>query len=153
ERARTYFDNLVGDIGPASSTARRDAFIQGGAEMVRFLESKGMKFIHAHWPDYYDNKPGGITAGRSLAAPLFNVNELGEWAPKLAKHPLTSAAPLGSPESVGMFVATKTWGGRWVALKVVFRTVINKILGRTVRGAGNALQGRLFQVALRQGVD
>ena len=38
--------------------------------MIRFLEGKGMKFIHAHWPDYYDKYPGGLATGRSLAAPL-----------------------------------------------------------------------------------
>jgi len=152
ERARTYFDGLIGDVGPASSPQRRDAFIREGAEMIRFLERKGMKFVHAHWPDYYDNRPGGSAAGRSLAAPLFNINELGEWGSKLGHHPLTSAAPIASPESVHVFVASKTWRGKVIAAKVACRFVLNKLLGRRVRGAGNALQGRLFQIALRENI-
>jgi 3-oxosteroid 1-dehydrogenase len=152
ERARTYFDEMIGDVGPASSPARRTAFIREGAQMIRFLESKGMKFIHAHWPDYYDNRPGGIAQGRSLAAPLFNVNELGEWAPKLARHPFTSRMPIGSPEAVTLFTAKKTWRGKVLLAKIALRVLRNKLLGKDFRGAGNALQGRLYQIAFREGI-
>lgn len=38
---------------------RRNTFIAGGAEMVRFLEAKGMQFVDAEWPDYHDEFPGG----------------------------------------------------------------------------------------------
>ncbi|TAL03660.1 MAG: FAD-binding protein [Rhodospirillaceae bacterium] len=152
ERSRTYFDTMIGPPLPSSSYARRDAWIREGAEMIRFLERKGMKFVHAHWPDYYCERPGGILDGRSLAAPLFNIKELGEWAPKLAAHPMTSMLPLASPESVALFTATKTLRGKWIAMKVAFRKVKEKLLGQTIRGAGNALQGRLFQIAFRENV-
>jgi 3-oxosteroid 1-dehydrogenase len=152
ERARTYFDALIGDVGPASSPQRRDAFIREGAEMVRFLERKGMKFLHAHWPDYYDNRPGGLAQGRSLVAPLFDVNELGEWAPKLGRHPITSMLPITGAESVPLLTATRSWRGRWLIAKVAYRTLLNKVFSRQLRGAGNALQGRLYQIAFREGV-
>ena len=151
ERSRTYLDSVIGNVGPASTPARRDAFIREGAQMIRFLEGKGMKFEHAHWPDYYDTFPGGLAAGRSLAAPLFDVNELGEWGPKLAHHPLTSMMPISSPESVDMFTASKTLKGKLLMAKVAYRAlVLNKLLGKKLRGAGNALQGRLYQIVLRQ---
>jgi 3-oxosteroid 1-dehydrogenase len=152
ERSRTYFDNLIGDAGPASSPQRRDAYIRNGAEMVRFLERKGMKFKHAHWPDYYDNMPGGIAQGRSLVAPIFDVNELGEWAPKLGFHPLTAMVPVDSSEVVPMLTATQTLGGWWLLAKAGYRSLLNKVFGKRLRGAGNALQGRLFQIALRTGI-
>ncbi len=120
--------------------------------MIRFLESRGMKFIHAHWPDYYDSRPGGIVQGRSLAAPLFNVNELGEWAPKLARHPFTSKMPIGSPEAVTLFTAKKTWRGKLLLAKIALRVLRNKLLRQDFRGAGNALQGRLYQIAFREGI-
>src|SRR5262245_29449094 len=66
DRAHTYFADVVGEVGPASSLARRDAFIRNGTRMLRFLEQQGMIFVHAHWPDYYDSRPGGIAEGRSL---------------------------------------------------------------------------------------
>lgn len=152
ERARTYFDEMIGDAGPASSPERRDAYIREGAEMVRYLEGKGMKFIHANWPDYYDSRPGGIAMGRSLAAPLFNVKELGEWAPKLARHPVTSLMPMPSPDASAFFTVKNTWQGKKVLLKLLLRVLENKLLGKTLRGAGNALQGRLFQIAFREGI-
>jgi len=151
ERARTYFDAVVGDSGPASSPRRRDAYIRHGTEMVRFLERQGMQFIHAHWPDYYDTRPGGLAEGRSIEAPLFDVRRLGEWAPKLAQHPMTGSLPLVSGESVRIFVATRTWKGRRLLAKLAYRMILKKVFGRQLRGAGNALQGRLFEIALRRG--
>ena len=150
ERARTYLDGLIGEVGGASSPQRRDAFIRNGAEMVRFLESHGMRFTHAHWPDYYDDQPGGISQGRSLSAPLFDVNELGDWAEKLARFPLTSSIPVDSRDAAALMVAKQTWRGRWIAAKTVLRLMEKKLTGREIRGAGNALQGRLFQIALRE---
>ena len=153
ERSREYLDGVIGEVGPASTPARRDAFIREGAAMIRFLEGRGMKFEHAHWPDYYDNYPGGLPTGRSLAAPLFDVNELGEWAPKLAYHPVTSLLPISSPESVDMFTATRTIKGKILLAKLLYRQfVLKKLLGKELRGAGNAMQGRLYQIVLRESI-
>lgn len=152
ERARTYLDALIGDVGPASTTQRRDAFIRYGAEVVRYLERHGMTFLHAHWPDYYDGHPGGIAQGRSLCAPLFDVHELGDWAPKLASFPLTSSIPVSSRDSVALFVMKQTWRGKWIAIKTALRMLEKAVTGKEIRGAGNALQGRLFQIALREGI-
>jgi len=151
-RARTYLDGLVGDAGAASSVERRDAFIRYGTEMVRFLERHGMKFLHAHWPDYYDNRPGGSPEGRSLCAPLFNVKELGEWATKLGHFPLTSSMPITSRDVVVIFTAKRTWRGKWMVAKLALRMLEKKLTGKEIRGAGNALQGRLLQIALGKGI-
>jgi 3-oxosteroid 1-dehydrogenase len=151
ERSRTYLDSVIGEVGPASTPARRDAFIRDGAGMITFLEGLGMKFEHAHWPDYYDTAPGGLATGRSLAAPLFDVNELGEWGPKLAHHMVTSLMPISSPESVDMFTATKTVKGKILMAKIAYRQfVLNKLMGKKIRGAGNSLQGRLYQIVLKR---
>jgi 3-oxosteroid 1-dehydrogenase len=150
ERARTYLDTVVGDIGPSTSAARKDAFIRNGCEMVRFLEARGMKFLHAFWPDYYDTAPGGLATGRSLAVPLFNVRELGDWASKLACHPITSSMPVLSSEAVFLNLFKRSWRGKKVMSKVVLQLIKDWLLRRTTRGAGNAMQGRLFQIALRE---
>lgn len=151
ERSREYLDGIIGDFTPSSTAAKRDAWIREGAEMIRFLQGQGMEFRHAHWPDYYDSRPGGIEQGRSLAAPLFDVNKLGEWGPKLAHNPMTSAMPIPSWESVGLFNVKSTWRGKWIGFKMALRLIfLNKLLGKTIRGAGNALQGRLYQIVLRK---
>lgn len=152
ERSRAYLDGLIGEVGAASSPERRDAYIRYGADMIRFLEKHGMKFLHAHWPDYYDTRPGGIAEGRSLCAPLFDVGELGEWKDKLASFPLTADMPLESRDSVALFTAMTTWRGKLMAAKLALRMLQKKLTGKELRGAGNALQGRLFQIALRKGI-
>ncbi len=152
QRSRTYLDGLIGDVGPASSPARRDAFIRNGAEMVRFLERQGMKFLHAHWPDYYDSRPGGIAQGRSLCAPLFDINELGEWKDRLASFPLTADMPIESRDAVHIFLMKSTWRGKLMVAKAALRMAQKKLFGKALRGSGNALQGRLFQIALRRNI-
>jgi 3-oxosteroid 1-dehydrogenase len=153
ERSRTYFDTVVGDVGPASTPARRDAYIRYGADMLRFLVKRGMKFHHAHWPDYYDGEPGGLVDGRSLVAPLFNVNELGKWAKKLARSPFTTMVPVGSDEAVRLYTAKNTLKGKILVARIALRIMQNKLLGKEIRGAGNSLQGRLYQIAFREGVE
>lgn len=150
-RSREYLDGLIGGTLPSSTLEKRDAWIRYGNRMITFLESLGMKFRHAHWPDYYDDRPGGITQGRSLAAPLFDVNRLGEWAARLAYSPITATMPIPSWESVALFNVKSTWWGKWVGIRMLLRLVfLNKLFGKTVRGAGNALQGRLFEIVLRK---
>lgn len=149
DRARTYMEAVAGASADEVPLERRLAFIRGGSEMVRFLESKGMKFVDAQWPDYHDEFPGGRASGRSLAAPLFDVNELGDWAPRLAKFALTTDIPMNSSESVHLFVAKRTWKGKVVAARIAWRMLVKKVFRKELRGAGPALQGRMFQLAKR----
>ena len=39
EDAMAHFEAVVGDVGPASSTERRHAFLTAGPEMVSFLQA------------------------------------------------------------------------------------------------------------------
>jgi 3-oxosteroid 1-dehydrogenase len=150
ELSRTYMDAVIGPESRASTKERRDAYVREGAAMVRYLETKGLKFVDAEWPDYYDPKPGGLTHGRSLAVPVFDINRLGAWADKLAAHPLTSMMPVSSAESVHVFTATKTIKGKLYAARVGYRAMLNKFFGKRIRGAGNSLQGRLYEAVLRE---
>ncbi|MBV9509633.1 MAG: FAD-binding protein, partial [Caulobacteraceae bacterium] len=59
EKGLAYLQATVGDVGPASSPARRDAFLRHGPAMIDYLRSKGLKFRRCEgWSDYYDEKPG-----------------------------------------------------------------------------------------------
>lgn len=152
EKAMTYFDAVVGDVGPASSPERRAAFIANSPCMVRFLESYGMRFKHAHWPDYYSDEPGGLAEGRSLVVPTFDINHLGEWADRLARFPLWPPLPIGVEEFSALSVAKTTWKGRWTALKVAARITWQSISRKRLRKSGNAFQARLFELAFREGI-
>lgn len=151
ERARAYFDAMVGDPLPSSSHARRDSWIRNGAEMVRFLERKGMKFFHARMPDYYDG-PGSLAQGRGLATPLFNARELGEWEAKLSTPAAGRRMPLHIMEGIKILTMKQTWRGKGVALLLVYRKVKERLLGQTILSGGGALLGRLLQIALREKV-
>jgi 3-oxosteroid 1-dehydrogenase len=152
ELSLRYMEAVAGASAAEVAPERRAAYIRGGAEMVQFLEHKGMKFVDAHWPDYHDELPGGRAEGRSLATPIFDVNELGEWAPRLGGIPMTTDIPMTSPEAVHVFVAKRTWRGKITVARIGWRILVKKLLRKDIRGAGPALQGRLFQMALRQQV-
>ena len=65
--AMTHFEAVVGDVGPASSKERRDAFLTAGPEMVEFLERCGLQFARCDgYSDYYSNLPGGKDIGRAI---------------------------------------------------------------------------------------
>lgn len=149
EKAREYMIAMAGESADEVPAERRDAYIRGGAEMVRYLAGKGMRFLDAEWPDYHDELPGGRCSGRSLSAPLFDVNELGEWAPKLAQYEATTKTPICSPETVHLFVIKKTWKGKLVALRIAWRMLVKLIARKDLRGSGPAMMGRLFQLLFR----
>ena len=70
EDAMAHFEAVVGDVGPASSFARRDAFLSAGPEMIGFLQARGLRFTYCRgYSDYYSNAKGGNDLGRGLGAP------------------------------------------------------------------------------------
>jgi len=150
DRARQYLDAVATYHGAGSSDARRTAFLETGPEMVTFLERAGMVFRYADgWSDYYDNLPGGEPRGRSLVAPIFDINELGEWKSRLSMYP-GQHMPMGSEEYPVLFLAKRTWAGKRMALKLAWRMLYAKLAGKDLRANGAAIQGRMLQIALRE---
>ncbi|MES2258364.1 MAG: FAD-binding protein [Pseudomonadota bacterium] len=149
ERACQYMDAAVEYQGPGSSPQRREAFLRNGPAMIEFLEQQGMKFVYADgWSDYYDTLPGGEPRGRSLLAELFNIKELGEWAPKLSRYKGISM-PVHSSEYSALFLMKRTWAGKKKALELGTRLIYQKISGKELVSNGAAIQGRMLQMALR----
>jgi len=152
ERAKRYFDAAVTYRGPASSEQRREMFLKVGPKLVEFLEQAGMRFKYADgWPDYYDTLPGGEPRGRSLVAQMFDINELGEWKDRLSMYPGVHM-PMGSEEYPTLFLAKRTWAGKRMALRLMWRMLRAKLRGQDVRANGAAIQGRMLQMALRAGL-
>jgi 3-oxosteroid 1-dehydrogenase len=149
-KARQYFESAVTYHGPGSSPQRREAFLRTGPKMVEFLEQQGMKFYYADgWSDYYDNLPGGQPRGRSLMAEMFNLKELGDWAPKLSRY-LGVSLPVGADEFPTLFLAKRTSAGKKKALAMIGRIIKNKLTGKDMISNGGAIQGRMLQMALRE---
>jgi 3-oxosteroid 1-dehydrogenase len=60
--------------------------------------------------------------------------------------------PLGAEEFTTLFLLNKTLAGKLKALKYAGLMVRDKLLGRQTVANGAAIQGRMLQIALRQGV-
>ncbi|NPT53940.1 FAD-dependent oxidoreductase [Paraburkholderia elongata] len=149
ERARQYFDAAVTYQGPGASPARREAYLRTAPKMAEFLEKQGMQFVYADgWSDYYDTLPGGEPRGRSLLAKLFDIKELGEWAPKLSRYKGPSI-PANSNEFPELFLLKRTWGGKRKAMQLAGRMLYQKVTGKELVSNGAAIQGRMLQMALR----
>jgi 3-oxosteroid 1-dehydrogenase len=82
--ALAYFDDVVGDIGQASSPARRETFLTAGNEMINFLTRKGVRLIRCPgYSDYYPNHKGGNAAGRSIEGIPYDAAALRGWSDRL----------------------------------------------------------------------
>ncbi len=84
EDGLAYFDDVVGDIGEASSPARRETFLTAGNEMINLLVHKGVRLVRCPgWSDYYPNHKGGNAAGRSVEGVPYDAAALGDWSDKV----------------------------------------------------------------------
>ena len=145
-----YFDSLVGDAGPASSIARRTAFIQEGRELLKFLEGEGLTFVFCDgYADYYDELPGGKPRGRVLKAPMLPSGQLGEWFPRLRQFDGWKV-PINTDEFSAMTLVKRTWRGRITALKVALRMMRERLTGQQLLCRGAAVQGRMLMCVVRR---
>ncbi len=144
EKARTYLRHTVGDRTPQSL---QDAYLENAPEMVKYLVSHSRVRFHRSvgYADYYPERPGGMADGRAIEASPFDGSKLGEDFAQL--RPMSIEIPAGLAftaseyNKVGMI--TSTWTGKWTALKVGVRTVVNMITGIKYLALGQALAARL----------
>lgn len=155
EKSREYFDAVVDYKGPGVTDARRDAFLKSVPRMIDYLRGKGLKVRRPHddWPDYYDNLPGGLPEGRSLMPVAFDLRELGDWKDHLALYPPMVGLPIGAEEFPTLFLMKRSLAGKLKALKFGLLMIRNKLTGRINVGNGGAIQGRMLQIALREGLE
>lgn len=153
--ALTYFDAVVGDVGPASSLDRRKAYVENAPKMLRFLESQGLRFLRQEaWSDYYSDRPGASTRGRSVEPVPYDTRRLGPWESKL-RPGMTSA--LGvltlSREIAPLSYFNRTAGGLMTGARVLGRTVAGKVRGKQLVAMGTALVGSMLEQAVSQDVQ
>jgi 3-oxosteroid 1-dehydrogenase len=155
ELGMTYFDAVVGDVGPTSSVERRRAFIEQGSATIRFLTKLGVTFLRCDgYSDYYDNRPGGNAPGRALETRPIEERELGAWASRIQP---------GMGAGMGMMVKTnevrslpnfnRSARAFVVTARVWLRTKIRRAARRTILTNGAALIARLVKTAVDRGVD
>jgi 3-oxosteroid 1-dehydrogenase len=153
ERARCYFDAAVTYDAACTSHRRRETFLKTGPVMVDFLRDRGMKFFRPDgWSDYYDDLPGGEPRSRCLMAPLYDARALGSWAPLLARSPVGGGLPVHSHELTDLYLVRRTWAGKRMALTLGLRMLGSRLRGQDLVSNGAALQGRMLEIALREGI-
>ena len=154
DQARAYLDAVVGDHNdtPGATRERREIYIAEAPKMVDFLVDQGIKLNRvSYWPDYNDEKPGGSEKGRTVVAELFNVNELGDMKAKLRPNFIPMMSTLD--EMLKLRFLKKSWEAKRIAVRFGLRTIFAKLTGKHYVTAGAALQGRMFQAALKAGVE
>jgi 3-oxosteroid 1-dehydrogenase len=151
--ANRYFDAVVTFVGKGTTPARRAAFLEQAPEMIRFLEQQGMKFEYPDgWADYYDERDGGHSRGRSLMAKPFDSNKLGPWKDKLSLYGPFRGIPLGSFTMIGMMMLKRTWRAKRIAMRLGLTILRDKLLGRDVVASGGAIQARMLEMTLERNI-
>ena len=152
EEALAYLEATVGDAGPATSRARKEAFVDNVAGFVGMAERLGLRFSRAaDYPDYYPERPGG-KIGRALEVEPFDVHAIGEWW-------ATSRGQDGLPAPVktdDYWLLSRVWstpGGLARGAQVMARALGSVVRRQKAVGMGAALTAALLQVALRLGVE
>jgi 3-oxosteroid 1-dehydrogenase len=156
EKAAAYLDAVLPDPkdAPGASRARRAAYLTEAPRMLEFLGSRGIKLTRVkEWPDYYDDLPGGSVPGRTVVAELFDANELGAWTEKLRPSFVHLPIPASLEEMLELPAMKRSWAVKMLLVKLVLRGVVAKITGKRWVAGGAALQGRMLQAALREGIE
>lgn len=152
DAALTYFATVVGDAGPASSTARRKAYVRAGAEMVDFLESEGLELRRCEgYSDYYSGVrgcEGGSARGRSIEAKAFDRKLLGTWQDRI--RPGFSGGLAVYTGEASRLMLMRTRAGLTVLARVGLRTALGRLRRQRLVTNGVALSARLLQILLRQ---
>jgi len=154
EDAMVHFEAVVGDVGTASSYARRDAFLTAGPEMVRFLQERGVRFTYCRgYSDYYSNAKGGHDLGRGIEPVPFDARVLGDWHQRLQP---------GLAQSLGLAVMTnearslahynRSIRAFAVSARVVLRTSAARLRRQVLLTNGASLIAQMLQWALAQGI-
>ena len=153
EAALQYLNEVIGDVGPASSPERRRAFLEYGPQMVRFLQGLGFRWRAARgYPDYYPERPGGSANGRGIEGALFDGKQLGPWLARLHLNPSTPPFPLHTNEAPVFALMLRTPTGFMTLLRVMWRLVATRARGGVPLTLGASLVGQLLWLCLQRGV-
>jgi 3-oxosteroid 1-dehydrogenase len=154
EDGLAYFDDVVGDIGPASSAERREMFLTAGNEMIDFLVGKGVRMARCPgYSDYYPNHKGGNAAGRSVEGIPYDAAPLGDWGDKLQRMDKNwnRGFVVKTSELVIVQYFNRSPRAFALAVRVFLRTRLARLLGRDVLTNGASLIGQMLKVLIDHG--
>ncbi len=153
QNALTYLDAVIGDdpSTPGTSHARRAKYVEAAPRMVDFLVEQGIQLRRVpSWPDYYPGE-GESVPGRTVVSELFDLNKLGPWKKRLQPGFLPLAAYL--EEAMQLPNMKRSKPAKKTLFRILGRTIGNRLRGRHLATAGQALQGQMLHAALAAGAD
>ena len=143
--ALQYLEAIIEDVGPASSRARTEAYLESGPEMVEFLRELGMKWSRAAlYPDYYPFAEGAKT-GRIIEAAVFNGRKLGDLKETVIDAPLPPMV-CGTGDAALLPIAFRTWKAFRRLMGIIGSTIGWHLTGKVPFPLGKALVGNLMHV-------
>jgi 3-oxosteroid 1-dehydrogenase len=148
-----YLADVVGEIGAASSPARREMFLSAGAEMTTFLLRRGLRLVRCDgWSDYYPNHAGGNAAGRGYEGMPFDAAELGTWSDKVQPSFAKSFGfVVRTNELRGVQYFNRSRQAFAVALRVFLRTAAARIRRKDLLTNGASIIGQMLKVLIELG--
>jgi succinate dehydrogenase/fumarate reductase flavoprotein subunit len=157
EASRTY---LRSELGAHFDTAKVDALLEAGPQMVEFFERHtSMRFIDGNRIPDFHTTPGAASGGRSVCAMPFDGRELGPLIDRL-RPPLgvvtLKGMAIGSGQDLAHFFnATRSLRSAVHVLRRLAAFAGHKLrFGRSMHLVnGNALVARLLKSAHDRGVD
>ena len=152
EDARKYMDLTIGEVGPASSTERRETFLREGPKMVEWLQNLGMRFHYGKgYADYYPELPGGSPRGCLVEPEPFDLKKLGSPWKDLIN--ISLPIPVYALAGVQIALSFRSFKAFLNTANVIgIRTMGSLLLGKKLAGIGGALIGQLVFLALQRNI-
>lgn len=153
EDAKKYMDRTIGEVGPASTPARRETYLREGPKMIEWLQKLGFRFHYGKgYADYYPELPGGSPTGRLVEPEPFDLKKLGpEWRDKVN---ISLPIPVYTLDGVQIALSFRTFSAFLNTAKVIgIRTMGSMIIGKKLAGIGGALIGQLAYLALQRNIS
>jgi len=150
-----YLASVVGDVGPASSDARRHAYVTNGIEMVHLLEQEGMEFVRCDgYSDYYAGVrgyTGGLARGRSIECVATDRKRLGALDDKV-RPSIAGPMAMRTGEAARAGLLRVSLRSMMVAARVGLRTVFGRLRGMNLTTNGAAMITQLVEILVRREV-
>ncbi|MCK9542818.1 MAG: FAD-binding protein [Novosphingobium sp.] len=147
ELAMAYLDDIVADAGPATSHARKLAYVRQGKHMIDMLRSLGFDWIFkTTFPDYYPDRPGS-RPGRSLSPATIDGKRLGPEGRTLRKSLNYPPLVFSGKEMWALLAPFRGVKNAATFIKVLLKSAGWFLSGRRPVSMGRALLGQLMLIA------
>ena len=148
EEALDYLEASIGDVGRATSRARKEAYVDGVEDFVLTAEKHGFEFVRAgEYPDYYPELPGG-KIGRGIEVKPVDAKKIGDWFD-------TISAPAALPAMTDdVWLLGRSWSsfdGMVRGAQVVFRVLGGVVRGKKLAGIGAGLATSFMKAVVVDG--